>query len=269
MREAEILALSADACALRDATAHAAERVALPADRANWPAAVFGPRAGEPASAGGAATLTQAFTRFGAGAAPFDLLLADSAVKFFVVTPPQGLQRFTELHDLAALRLEELFGTDSAAWRISADWNSRQPFLCCAAANELLAPLEAFAGARLRSAAPNFVRRFNAAAASFGRKPAWFVCSVGGWVSAAYFDAGACHCVRSTALPQPEALARWLGHEALLANRPLGLVHLVTDQEALTIPGANVQRVATSARDLRELQLLAALAPNSPTPVAA
>ncbi len=211
----------------------------------------------------------QAFARFGVRAAPFELVLADSAVKYYVVAPPQGLQRFAELRDLAALRLEELFGTASAAWRISADWNSRRSFLCCAVANDLLAPLEAFAGTRLLGAAPVFVRRFNAAAAALGRTPTWFVCCVGGWVTAAYFDAGACHCVRSTALPQPDALARWLGHEALLANRPLAQVHLVAaDSQTLTIAGANVHRIAATPREMRELQLLAALAA-SPTAVAA
>jgi hypothetical protein len=267
MRESALLALNSDACAYVSRAALASQAVhatllasggsatsaaslsssAAPAtERARWPARV---------------AATPEFASTGFGATPFEAVLADSAVKYFVVTPPKGLQRFAELRDLAQMRVAELFGTDSAQWRIGADWNARQPFLCCATPADLIAPLQSFAGSKLVSAAPIFVRRYNAAAHRFARGGAWFVCAVGSWVTAGYFEAGACHTVRSTALAQRDALARWLGQEALLANRPLTEVWLAdAAQEGLTLSGANVHRIDAKPHELRDLQLLAALA---------
>ncbi len=250
MPDTALLALSLDACAYlpRGAPPLDAQRVALPAQRAVWPA--------------------QVFSELAAPTTAFDVVLADSAVKYFVVAPPQGLQRFSELRDLAQMRVAELFGSDSAQWRISGDWNASEPFLCCAVPNDLLAPLEAYAGNKLLSAAPIFVRRFNAAAGQMHRAPAWFVCCVGGWVSAAYFEGGACRSVRSTALTQHAALGRWLGQEALLANRPLTEVWLVQEPpqdrqpQDLVIAGANVRRIAAKPHELRDLELLGQLAPS-------
>jgi hypothetical protein len=246
MRESALLALNAEACAFvaRGAAVRDAVHTALPADRARWPA-----------------QLTQAPGFAAAFTTPFEAVLADSAVKYFVVTPPKGLQRFAELRDLAQMRVAELFGTDSAQWRIGADWNARRPFLCCATPAELLAPLQSYAGSKLVSAAPIFVRRYNAAAPRFARGGAWFVCCVGAWVTAGYFEAGACHTVRSTALPQRDVLARWLGQEALLANRPLAEVWLAdAAQEGLALAGANVHRIDARPHEMRDLHLLAALA---------
>ncbi len=243
MREPALLALKLDACAYLagGAPLDRAQVVALPAQRASWPA--------------------QALHATGAAGAAFHAVLADSVVRYFVVTPPQGLQRFAELRDYAQMRVAELFGGDSALWRVSADWSASRPFLCCAAPADLLAPLEAYAGNKLASAAPIFVRRCNAAAGQMRRTPGWFVCCVGGWVSAAYFEGGACHAVRSTALAQHDSLGRWLGQEALLANRPLTDVWLVdpSEQQA-AIAGANVHRIGAKANDMRDLALLEWLA---------
>lgn len=268
MPEPALLALSLDACAYlpRDAAPRASRRVPLPAQRAAWPA--------------------QVFSEIAAPTTAFNVVLADSAVKYFVVAPPQGLQRFSELRNLAQMRAAELFGSDSAQWRISGDWNPSQPFLCCAVPNDLLAPLIAYVGTKLLSAAPIFVRRYNAAAAQLRGAPAWFVCRAGGWVSAGYFEGSACRSVRSTALAQPAALGRWLGQEALLANLPLTEVWLAQEQaqdgraqdrqpqdrhaqdqqpqdqqpQDLVIAGANVRRIATRRDELRDLELLGQLA---------
>ena len=241
MREGDLLAISTQACAFAPGGADPglADRVALPAgSRTQLQAAL--------------AALT------GDRSLPLDVVLADSAVKFFAVQPPQGLQRFEELRELAALRFEELFGTDSALWRISADWSTRRPFLCCAAPAELIEALEAVRGRRPMTIAPIFVRRFNDAAREFPRQVLWFVCRDGGWVTAACFEGSTCHYVRSTSLAARDSLARWLGQEALLANRTLSDVWLAdTADEASAIEGASVRQIDTAL--LRDMRLMGVL----------
>ena len=242
MPDTDLLAVGDDAIAWarRDAEPSLVERVAFAAiaDRGQMQAAL------------GAV--------IGSRRAPLQVVLADSLVKYFTVQPPLGMQRFEELRELASLRFEELFSTPALRWRISGDWNTRRPFLCCAASAELIEAIEAAAGRWLMSVAPIFVRRFNDIARRIPRHSVWIACRTGAWVTAACFEGGACHGVRSTALAARDDLARWLAHEALLANRPLRELWLADTADApLAIEGAVVHRIPASAqRDLRLMTVL-------------
>lgn len=240
MLDTDLVAVSEDAIAFarRDVDPALVDRVAFSAsaERAQMQAALAGLLAGR---------------------GPLQVVLADSLVRFFAVQPPLGMQRFEELRELAALRFEELFGTQTLLWRISGDWSTRQPFLCCAAPAELMEAIEAAAGRRLMSVAPLFVRRFNQVSGRLPRHAFWFVCRSGGWVSAACFEGSACHSVRSTPLAARDELARWLAHEALLANRPLNELWLVDATESpLAIEDTAVHLPAAGLRDMRLLAVL-------------
>ena len=49
------------------------------------------------------------------GTAALDVVLSDDVVKLFVVDPPAGLTRFSDLEAVATVRFEELFGLEAAS----------------------------------------------------------------------------------------------------------------------------------------------------------
>lgn len=187
--------------------------------------------------------------------ATMDVILADDVVKLYVVDPPAGLTRFSDLEAVASVRFEELFGFDATEWRISADWRARHRFMASAAPLWLLRTLEQSVR-KIRRVEPAFVRSCNAFASR--EAPQWFVCRYLDWVAAAKFDGLACQLVRSGRLEADEPVMPWLEREALLAHQPLQRVLLMSnagvDQDA-RVPAGDVVLIAPA----RHVQVLSAL----------
>ena len=97
------------------------------------------------------------------GTAALDVVLSDDVVKLFVVDPPAGLTRFSDLEAVATVRFEELFGLEAAEWRISADWHAQRRFMASAAPRWLLAALDD-RSRKVVCIEPAFVRSCNALA---------------------------------------------------------------------------------------------------------
>ncbi len=196
----------------------------------------------------------QSLTGKGASA-PVDVILADEVVKFFVVDPPVGLTRFSDLETVCSVRFEELFGLDAVDWRISADWHARRRFMASAAPRRLLAAIHA-GEHRVRRVEPAFVGSYNSLAST--ESVQWCVCRYPISVTAASFDGSALQLVRSAMLEADEPVLQWVQREALLANRPLQGVVLMssvdTDRNA-RLPAANVRWIEPP----RHMQLLSVL----------
>jgi hypothetical protein len=95
---------------------------------------------------------------------PVTFVLADDMVRLWQVTPPQASARLADLEAAAALRFQSLFGENAAAWKVSASWDARRPFLAAAVRRELSAVLEqaaAESGMRIVEVVPQFVAGWN------------------------------------------------------------------------------------------------------------
>jgi len=160
----------------------------------------------------------------GAGTAQVEVIIADCMLKFFVVDPPAGLTRFSDLEATATVVFEDLFGLDTADWRLSADWDARRRFVASAAPRWLISALDETG--KVRIVEPAYVRACNALPR--GEMPQWFVCRLPNSVTAANFEGGACQVVRSSMLLTDEPVVPWLEREALLANRPLNRATLMS-----------------------------------------
>ena len=187
------------------------------------------------------------------GTAALDVVLSDDIIKLFVVDPPAGLTRFSDLEAVATVRFEELFGLEAAEWRISADWHAQRRFMASAAPRWLLAALDD-RSRKVVCIEPAFVRSCNALA----REPfEWLVCRYPDYLTAASFDGATCQLVRSGVLEANQPWAPWLQREALLANRPLRRVAVMASN--------GVDHTAKGVADVRtiepprHMQLLATL----------
>jgi len=211
---------------------------------------------GDPASLSRA---LQALLEIG-GSAVLDVILSDEVVKFFVVDPPAGLTRFSDVEMVCGVRFEELFGFDSAEWRLSADWHARRRFMASAAPSTLLAAL-AESHKKVTHIEPAFVRSYNTLASS--ESPQWFVCRYPNWATAARFDGGVCQLVRSSMLDAEDSVLQWLEREALLANQPLERITMMSSaglERNAAVPRADVSAIAPP----RHMQLLSALSTSEP-----
>ena len=59
-------------------------------------------------------------------------VVADAWMRSWMVTPPHNAVRFADCQAAAALRFQLLYNETPGAWRLTADWDARQPFLACA-----------------------------------------------------------------------------------------------------------------------------------------
>ena len=154
-----------------------------------------------------------------------DVVLDDELVKLFVVEPPAGLTRFSDLEAASGVRFEELFGFDASEWVISADWHARHGFMASAAPRWLLAALHG-TDARVSRIEPAFVRSYNSLTSPEPLQ--WLVCRYPDSVTAASFDGVTCRIVRSGTLSDDAPVIPWLEREALLANLGLRQVTLMS-----------------------------------------
>jgi hypothetical protein len=95
---------------------------------------------------------------------PIHIVLADSWVRLFIVTPPANSSRLQDCRAAVALRFRSLYGEMPDEWQIAADWQAYQPFLACAMPNVLLAGLRSAAEEAhgcLVSVVPHFIAAWN------------------------------------------------------------------------------------------------------------
>ena len=154
-----------------------------------------------------------------------DVVLDDELVKLFVVEPPAGLARFSDLEATSGVRFEELFGFDASEWLISADWHARRSFMASAAPRWLLSALLG-TDAKVSRIEPAFVRSYNSLTSPEPLQ--WLACRYPDWVTAASFDGVTCRIVRSGTLSDDAPVIPWLEREALLANLRLRQVILMS-----------------------------------------
>lgn len=69
------------------------------------------------------------------------IVLDDTLVRSFLVTPPTNVHRLHDLALCAQMRFESLYDESSASWEIHADWRADQAFVTCAIRRELVTSL--------------------------------------------------------------------------------------------------------------------------------
>ena len=163
------------------------------------------------------------------GTPRIEVTIADRLVRYFALTPPEGIRSQAELEATARLRLRSLFNVDEAAWQLSCDWRADGPFMCCALPRALLEILtKAASSARTRfvSLRPLFVRLMNQAGFS-GNGGRWIACTQAGWGTLAFFERGNCHHIRSASLEGNAPIKRWIESATLRSGLPAKEVWLL------------------------------------------
>jgi hypothetical protein len=152
---------------------------------------------------------------------PVTVVLADELCRLWQVAPPPGAARLPDIEAAAALRFHALYGEGPAAWHVTADWHSTEPFFAAAMPRTLLALVEAVAAeSRLHvmQVVPHFVTAWNRWCRAI-RPGAWFGQLHDGLLTVAAIDGRELRAVRALQVP-PGADHYWLtqmmGREALL-----------------------------------------------------
>ena len=98
------------------------------------------------------------------GTRTVQIIIADELARVWLTTPPANASEPGDCVAAAALRFEWLFGLPSSAWKISADWDAYQPFLCAALPVAIVDGLTADFAARevqLASITPKLIATWN------------------------------------------------------------------------------------------------------------
>ncbi|MEO7577590.1 MAG: hypothetical protein ABIT83_08245 [Massilia sp.] len=151
------------------------------------------------------------------------VVLADELVRLWQVTPPEGSTGMGDLEAAASLRFQALFGEPPLAWRLSASWDARRPFLAAAVKATLREQLDQGCAARrltIVECAPQFVAALNQWSGAL-REGAWFGLVHEHVLTLGVVEQGAIGAVRAVALPEGAAadwLAQHVEREALRLN---------------------------------------------------
>ena len=92
------------------------------------------------------------------------IVLCDTLVRLFMVTPPRNAARLQDTRAAAEMRFGTLYDDAPAQWHLDADWDSRHPFLVCAMPRDLrdsLLEAAQSAGLRVVEMLPQFVVALN------------------------------------------------------------------------------------------------------------
>jgi len=184
---------------------------------------------------------------------PACFVLADELTRLWQVTPPQQAARLADLEAAAALRFHALFGESPAAWEVSADWDTEQPFFAAAMPRLLKAMLEQVAGERglaVVGIQPHFISVWNRWYKAL-KSNAWFGVMHGGVLTLAAVEARQLRAVRT--LPVPHGadhywLTQMAQREALLFDlQAPGLIQLAGAVPAgLARPATQDGHIATA-----------------------
>lgn len=179
----------------------------------------------QPVAGPGSEPLGQALRALVAGqdvaGAQVAVVLADELCRLWQVAPPPGAARLPDIEAAAALRFHALYGEGPAAWHLTADWHSTEPFFAAAIPRALLALVTAVAAdSRLHvvQVVPHFVTAWNRWCRAI-RPGAWFGQLHDGLLTVAAIEGRQLRAVRALQVP-PGAEHYWLtqmiGREALL-----------------------------------------------------
>lgn len=186
------------------------------------------------------------------------ITLADTWVRYFMVTPPQNTGRFSDCGAACDMRFRTLYGEAPDGWLLQADWDARHPFLACALPRALLASQQQVAldhKLALVAVAPHFIAAWNRWRGRL--KPgAWFGVAQGGTLTLGAPQQRRLCAVRSAPFPaeawqDKAALPGHLRREALRLNLPPpDTLHLcgqvggfAPGQASLTLGGLTLERL--------------------------
>ncbi|QBE62502.1 hypothetical protein [Pseudoduganella lutea] len=152
---------------------------------------------------------------------PVTVVLTDELCRLWQVAPPPGAARLPDIEAAAALRFHALYGEGPAAWHVTADWHSTEPFFAAAVPRALLALVDAVAlenRLHVVQVVPHFVTAWNRWCRAI-RPGAWFGQLHDGLLTVAAIEGRQLRAVRALQVP-PGADHYWLtqmvGREALL-----------------------------------------------------
>lgn len=177
---------------------------------------------------------------------PVTVVLADELCRLWQVAPPPGAARLPDIEAAAALRFHALYGEGPAAWQVTADWHSTEPFFAAAVPRALLALIDAVAlehRLHVVQVVPHFVTAWNRWCRAI-RPGAWFGQLHDSLLTVAAIEGRQLRAVRALQVP-PGADHYWLtqmmGREALL----LGLEVPAQVQLCGALPAALVRPAGT------------------------
>lgn len=186
----------------------------------------------------------------------------DQLTRYFIVTPPEQVNSFTDLQTIATLRFATLFGDKAADWVMQADWAVGRPFLVCAVPRVLMTTLLSglktggwFSG----GAKPESVWIWNDCAHRMRQSDSWFArigsrhlllsAGTGRQITAVNLSIG-------SPPENAEALKALLMRESLRWDRPLPPTLYVSQAEGGAIDRLHGRRIGDVS--------IVALRPNSP-----
>jgi hypothetical protein len=148
-------------------------------------------------------TLEQALDAAHPAAAMARIVLADTLVRLFTVTPPRNARIPADLQAAAALRFRMLYDAAPKDWHISADWDACRPFIACALPAQLACTLAEVASRHrltLTEVVPHLIASWNRWHSRL--KPgAWFAVAHDGGLALAPCDRAAMRALRQLPLP--------------------------------------------------------------------
>lgn len=137
--------------------------------------------------------VAQAVKKHHAKVGALNIVLSDRLVRYLVVPPVHGLRNADELHQAAIARHAQVFGDDTAHWRVTTDMEiSSERHLSCAVELQILESLtQAFMGVgiRIRTIQPAFVAIQRMLHKSVKSLPVWIVAVTGSSITTGYKDA--------------------------------------------------------------------------------
>jgi hypothetical protein len=131
-----------------------------------------------PATSNWAPSVSVALAQTEISSGDLHVTVADDLARYWMVTPPAGVNSLTELRSLAESRFESLFGDNPQHWHIEADWRAQSGVFSCALPASFVSALRAGAaqhGCTLKSVQPLSIRIINRHAKDI-KADAW-VCS--------------------------------------------------------------------------------------------
>lgn len=168
----------------------------------------------------------EAFADRGKQPGSLEIILDDTLVKYFVLTPPVNAHSLKDYRAAALMRLETLFGVVSDDYLVSADWNMKEPSLVCALPKVLMEKINHASkksAQHIVSMQPRFVWMWNQCKQRILHE-SWFITVAKQTMTLAAVQEGCLHIVKTILLPEaPDEtwLYAQLKREAILHQMPL------------------------------------------------
>jgi hypothetical protein len=89
--------------------------------------------------------LREIFTKKGISQRKISVILSDTDVRYFIVTPAKNSARLQDCKDAAYARFKALYGENHSEWEIEGEWHHQLPFLACATSKKMIGMLHRIA----------------------------------------------------------------------------------------------------------------------------